>query len=412
MLPIARAKYQGVAGVVLSAVPRNPHLPTTANMGHPRNIVHGSGMHILVTADTVGGVWSYTRELVTGLASRGVRITLVSFGGIPSRGQRAWLEGLPGVTYYPTGYGLEWMQDAGEDIYDSTCYLRTLIEQRRPDLLHLSQYCYGSLDIALPKIVVAHSDVMSWSQSVRGVKPHDPWAQRYWKVVNDGLAGASTVVAPSRWMLDCIESCYGIQQRSCVIYNGRTPALFNPSASKKNYAASAGRLWDEGKQSRLLTQLSDLPLPILLAGAAAAGDSLYEGSEGRTGSAPRIQFKGQLSEGEMQELLSHAAIYIATSKYEPFGLALLEAALSRCAILANDIPSFREIWGDEILYFRSDDAQALGEELRLLHDDRELRTTYAERAYEHARRNYTADRMVGEYLQLYLALLERRVSAA
>ncbi len=44
-------------------------------------------MHVLVTADTVGGVWTYTRELVTGLAARGIRVTLVSFGGIPTATQ-------------------------------------------------------------------------------------------------------------------------------------------------------------------------------------------------------------------------------------------------------------------------------------------------------------------------------------
>jgi glycogen(starch) synthase len=369
-------------------------------------------MHILVTADTIGGVWSYTRELVAGLVSRGVRITLVSFGGIPSRAQREWLEGLSGVTYLPTGYGLEWMRDADEDISDSMRYLQNVISERRPDLLHLSQYCYGALDVALPKIVVAHSDVMSWSQSVRGIQPHDLWAERYRRTVEDGLAGASTVVAPSRWMLGCVESCYGPQPRSRVIYNGRTPALFNPSVSKQNCAVSAGRLWDEGKQSRLLMQLSAAPLPIFLAGAATEGSSAAESAAGRAVRTPGIQFKGQLSEAEMRELLSRAAIYIATSKYEPFGLAPLEAALSRCAIVANDIPSFREIWDDAALYFRSDDAAALEEALRLLHGDRELRMSYAERAYERARMSYTADRMVGEYMQLYTNLLERRVYAA
>jgi glycogen synthase len=370
---------------------------------------HWSGMHILITADTIGGVWTYTRELVTGLASRGIRITLVSFGGVPARAQRAWLEGLSGVTYIPTGYGLEWMQDAGEDVFDSMRYLHSVIDERKPDLLHLSQYCYGSLDVVLPKIVVAHSDVMSWSQSVRGAQPHDLWAQWYRKTVEHGLAGASLVVAPSRWMLGCVESCYGPQRRPRVIYNGRTPALFNPSVSKQNYAASVGRLWDEGKQSRLLMQLSTSPLPIFLAGAATAtGESSDTGAR----CIPGIQFKGQLSEGEMRELLSRAAIYIATSRYEPFGLAPLEAALSRCAIVANDIPSFREIWGDAALYFRSDDAEALGEALRLLHGDRELRMTYADRAYEHALASYSASRMVEEYVQLYTTLLERRVSAA
>ena len=32
-------------------------------------------MHVLVTADTMSGSWTYTRELVTGLVTRGVRVT-------------------------------------------------------------------------------------------------------------------------------------------------------------------------------------------------------------------------------------------------------------------------------------------------------------------------------------------------
>jgi glycosyltransferase involved in cell wall biosynthesis len=167
-------------------------------------------------------------------------------------------------------------------------------------------------------------------------------------------------------------------------------------------------------------QLTDLPLPIVLAGATTlTGESSNERSESskektviRAEVTQGVQFKGELSEGEMRELLSRAAIYIATSKYEPFGLAPLEAALSRCAIVANDTPSFREIWGDAAYYFRSNDAESLRRTLALLHHDRELRLTYANLAYERARRRYTADRMVGEYVQLYTALLERRVSAA
>jgi glycosyltransferase involved in cell wall biosynthesis len=370
-------------------------------------------MHILVTTDTVGGVWTYTRELVTGLAMRGIRITLVSFGGIPTRAQTAWLEKLSGVTYFPTGFRLEWMQDAAEDLSDSSCYLRGIIHEHHPDLLHLSQYCYGSLDVALPKIVVAHSDVMSWSQVVRGEQPRDRWSRWYRGIVEEGMAGANLLVAPTRWMLDCIRRCYGEQPCSRVIYNGRTPALFNPYVSKHQYAASVGRLWDEGKQASLLMGLNNPPLPIFLAGATGLTDESPNGSmAGRAETTPGIRFKGQLSEGEMREILSRAAIYIATSKYEPFGLAPLEAALSRCAILANDVPSFREIWGEAAYYFRANDAKSLSEALALLHGDRELRLKYANRAYERARQLYTADRMVEEYVQIYSALLERRVSAA
>ncbi len=197
-------------------------------------------MHVLVTADTVGGVWTYTRELVTGLAVRGIEVTLVSFGGIPTAAQSAWLEKLPGVTYFPTGFRLEWMQEAERDISDSMSYLRGVIDERNPDLLHLSQYCYGGLEFALPKVVVAHSDVMSWSRTVRGMEPNGKWAEWYRATVAQGLMGASVLIAPSHWMLDCIESCYGRQMRSRVIYNGRSPALFNPYCKQ---AKLRGQCW-------------------------------------------------------------------------------------------------------------------------------------------------------------------------
>jgi glycogen synthase len=273
--------------------------------------------------------------------------------------------------------------------------------------------------VAVPKIVVAHSDVVGWNTAVHGAQPGGRWAAWYRAVVKDGLAGASLVVAPSRWMLGTIEKSYGEPRNSRVIYNGRSPELFDPQASKQNYAASAGRLWDEGKQSSLLLQLGRPPLPVRVAGSwtpagEEAAPSLQElrGGAPAGGSRPGVQCIGELSGDRMRELLSGAAIYIATSKYEPFGLAPLEAALSRCALVANDIPSLREVWGYTALYFRKDDANSLGEALGMLQENPELRQAYANCAYERACRHYTAGRMVEEYMQAYSALLGRRARAA
>ena len=44
-------------------------------------------------------------------------------------------------------------------------------------------------------------------------------------------------------------------------------------------------------------------------------------------------------EAQLRTLYSRASIYAATSRYEAFGMAPLEAAFSRCAIVAHDIPS-------------------------------------------------------------------------
>src|ERR1044071_4457127 len=137
-------------------------------------------MHVLVTADTIGGVWTYTRELVAGLIRRGLRVTLVSFGEIPSLTQTGWMDGLHGLDFRPTAFRLEWMQEAPEDFEASSEYLKTVVEEVRPDLLHLNQFCYGALPVDIPRIVVAHSDVVSWWVSVHGERPREtPWLHWY-----------------------------------------------------------------------------------------------------------------------------------------------------------------------------------------------------------------------------------------
>jgi hypothetical protein len=172
-------------------------------------------MHVLVTADTVGGVWTYARELVTGLVRRGIRVTLVSLGDIPTAQQTEWLDGLINVDYRPTAFRLEWMQEAQDDHEDSKEFLLSLIAEVRPDLLHLNQYCYGSLSVDVPRIVVAHSDVLSWWAAVRGGEPPQTrWHSWYREVVNRGLEKAAAVVAPSRYMLDCLYRHYVEPQRA------------------------------------------------------------------------------------------------------------------------------------------------------------------------------------------------------
>jgi glycogen synthase len=105
-------------------------------------------------------------------------------------------------------------------------------------------------------------------------------------------------------------------------------------------------------------------------------------------------------------------IYLATSQYEPFGLALLEAALSRCAIIASDIPSFREIWGNNAVYFRNNDPESLESELQRLAADRDRCLTYGKLAYDHAIKHYRAEAMVKNYLNAYGRLVQREAVAA
>ena len=125
-----------------------------------------------------------------------------------------------------------------------------------------------------------------------------------------------------------------------------------------------------------------------------------------------VAIRGPQTDAQLRALYSRASIYAATARYEPLGMPALEAAFSRCAIVANDIPSFREVWGDAALYFRTNDASSLAENIRLLNEDRPMRRAYAELAYSRARERFTTKRMIDQCLQLYRSLTSVRMEAA
>lgn len=372
-------------------------------------------MHILVTADTIGGVWTYARELVTGLARRGVRITLVSFGEIPNQEQTEWMEGLRNFDFHPTAFPLEWMHNVESDLQASQEFLQSLIYEVKPDLLHLNQFYYGAIAADVPRLVVAHSDVISWWIAVHGHEPPPTkWLDWYRDVITRGIQAANAVVAPSSWMLETIIEVYGKPASSCVIYNGREPNLFNPHMSKEEFVLTVGRLWDSGKQVTLLCE-QDPPMDVYIAGSEQHPDNVLRVESPSllgTAALPRLHFQGAQNAGQLRQLYGRAAIYAATSRYEPFGLAPVEAAFSRCALVANDIPTFRELWGDAALYFSRNDAAGLLHTLEQLKNNSGLRREYSNRAYQRARLHFTADQMAGSYLHLYQSLISATALAA
>lgn len=366
-------------------------------------------MHVLITADTVGGVWTYTRELACGLLDHGHRVTLVSFGRLPTSAQATWLVH-KNLVYHPTVFPLEWMNDSEFGITESARHLARIIDEARPDVLHFSQFSYGALECGIPKVVIAHSDVITWWNSVHECSPPDsPWMRWYRAIVSRGLKCADAVVAPSQWMLNALACHYELPLQSSVIYNGRSRRMFRSSDSKTDCVLSVGRVWDEAKQMRLLLARKQ-PVNVRIAGCA-------EHPEGRSswmtdfGSTENIEFCGEQEESQLQRLYADCSTYAATSRYEPFGLAPLEAALSRCALIANDIPVFRELWGNAAFYFKRNDPESLATAIRIFSENASLRAFFAEQAFERARSRFESQRMIEEYENLYRQLTGKEAVA-
>jgi len=371
-------------------------------------------MHILITSDTLNGTWTYTKELVAGLITRGMQVTLVSFGEIPLPEQTAWMDRLYGLTYHPTAFRLDWMEEGEHDFQDASAYLCSLVKEIKPDLFHSNHLCYGAIPITIPRIVVAHGDVVTWWKAVHGREPKDSrWLRWYRHALAEGLSCASAVVAPSEWMLNSVRSHYSGGPRESVIHHGRNPIFFNPYVTKEDSVLAIGRLLDPAKQLGLLTQ-ERYPVPVCIVGdegsepsqATVRADVRF--SDGNVG----VALKGPQSESQLRLLYSRASIYAATSRYEPSGMSILEAALSRCALVLNDIPSLRELWGQAAVYFETNDASSLADSVRALSSDPELRRNFANRAFQRARECYNAHRMTDNYIQLYRSVAGRKAFAA
>jgi glycosyltransferase involved in cell wall biosynthesis len=372
-------------------------------------------VRILVTTDTFSGVWTYTRELVSGLVTQGARVVLVSFGEIPLPHQTSWMQGLHGLEYHPTAFRLDWMQEGEHDFHAAQDYLCSVIHDTRPDLLHLNQLSFGALSVETPRLVIAHGDIITWWLSVHGREPaSSAWLDWYRETIIRGLERAEAVVTTSRWMEEMLRLAYGDGFETCVVPPGRNPIYFNPFVTKEESVLAIGRLWDTGKQVALLTQHSHgMPVCIVGADHTIPPPPVPIRADVRVSTGEHeISVKGAQTESQLRTLYSKSTIFAAPSRYEPVGLTSIEAAFSRCALVANDTPVYRELWGDAALYFERNDADSLTETLAQLHEDREMARLYGTRAYNRARERFSARRMVDDYLRLYRQLRFSRVAVA
>jgi glycogen(starch) synthase len=268
----------------------------------------------------------------------------------------------------------------------------------RADLLHANQFCFGAMRLPIPIVITAHSDVLSWARACGKNLENTLWLRTWRELVSAGLANATALVAPTRWMAESIHLDFPQSKLPLVIPNGRSLSETNIPDSigglhpRKLQAVTAGRLWDAGKNIAMLSQF-DPPLPLLI-----AGGSRMEG-EALPPRPANLKFLGPLAPDDLHALFRESAIYICTSIYEPFGLAPLEAAQCGCAILANNIASLREVWQDTALYFH--DLPSLASQLQRLCNAPEQLQEAQVGAWEHAQ-HFDGKRMSCAYLELFL----------
>lgn len=357
-------------------------------------------LRVLMTADAVGGVWQYAIDLAAGLRPHGIAITLAVLGPSPSADQRAAAEA-SGVSLVPLDLPLDWTARTPGEVEEAGKAVARLTEEVKPDILHLNSPALAAgASFPCPVVAVCHSCVATWWQAVRSGPLPDEFVWRT-DLVRQGYRAADVLIAPTEAFADVTARAYGLEKRPVVIHNGRRPAPRGEAESAGLFAFTAGRLWDDGKNLAAIDRAAaGLPLPFVAAGP-------LQGPHGAGIELHHVKAVGRIGDADIARYLRAAPIFVSAAYYEPFGLAVLEAAQAGCALVLSDIPTFRELWNDAAVFVPPDDDRAIADAVMRLAKDGAARARSGSLAKERAAA-YSLEAMSRGILAVYESLLRPR----
>lgn len=114
------------------------------------------------------------------------------------------------------------------------------------------------------------------------------------------------------------------------------------------------------------------------------GPGMSANTRARAGTVPWLYHVGFVSDAELVTLYRRAVALVLPSRYEGFGLPVLEAMRAGCPVICADSSALPEVAGSAALLFPWDDAAALAAQMTRLASDSALRAAQITAGAAHA----------------------------
>ncbi len=397
---------------------------------------------------TVGGIARFTRELALGLAERGHDVHVLTRGEQETHvdlEQGVWVHRVrverfarPEAPVVPEG-----IWDYAASVYEEALRLH---RDRRLDLISAplwdSEGIAALLDQRLPVVVSLHTPLptaLRTSPELRGSAEHDErWVRPLVRLEKFCLERCRAVLANSAAVADEVERVHGVLVRggNCqVIAHGVGEAPHGVGGARSFVAPArpmpsvallfVGRLERRKGIDVLLAALPDLLARFADVTLTVAGDDRLPNGAGTTyrreferraagAVAERVRFLGHVSEDELEALYDASDIVVVPSRYESFGLVLVEAMRHGKPVVASDCGGMAEVLeaGETGLLVPPDDPAALAGALAVLIERPELRAEMGGRAASAYRARFTRAAMAQGVERFYAAVAGGRLAGA
>ena len=244
---------------------------------------------------------------------------------------------------------------------------------------HLAKLLYG-----VPHVMTAHSlePLRPWkAEQLGGGYAVSGWAER------TAIEAADAVIAVSHGMRADILSCYPAldPERVRVVHNGIDTDLYRPDPGTdvlrrlgvdpgRPYVVFVGRITRQKGVPHLLRAARALDPDIQLVLCAGAPDTPQIDREFRELVDDLVRQRGgvlwipeMLPRREVVQLLTHAAVFVCPSVYEPLGIVNLEAMACGTAVVASAVGGIPEVVEDGrtgvLVPYAEDDPRAFAADL-------------------------------------------------
>lgn len=293
--------------------------------------------------------------------------------------------------------------------------LRRLIRTLRPDIVH-AHYAtgygtllrFGAAGLALPKVL-----------SVWGADVYDsPALGRWWtRLVRNNLRAVDVVTSTGHAMARVTEALTPVKRLEVIPF-GIDTARFSPIPREPHAILKIGTVktlqHDYGidiliRAFSLAKQQTSAPMELVLYGGGPDLTAL-QGLAHELGIAGDVTFVGQIPHGEVPGALNDLDVYLALSRTESFGVAILEASSCGVPVIVSDADGPAEVTIDGVtgVIVPREDADAAAEAIVWLANDPTLRATMGAAGRQHVLDTYAWDISMARLNELYAELVSPR----
>ena len=249
----------------------------------------------------------------------------------------------------------------------------------------------------LPYIITCHgSDVPGYNPDRFGLQ--HKLLKPIW---NEIVKNASCITSPSSYFKDLILKA-GNYNKVEVIPNGIHSDDFIPKEKEKKILI-VSRLFERKGVQYVIDVMKDIKsYELVICGTGPYKEQLDH--QIKKSGLKNVHLLGYVSPERLKKEYETSSIFVFPSSAESFGVVLLEAMASGCAIITSDVTGCPEVVGDTALLVKPKSSEAIEKALIKLIENDGLREKLGVSARRRVEKKFTWNVIAKKYLDVYMGV--------